>query len=57
VTSVFDGRREKFVRLIILLIIIIAAISGLIVLLGPYTVAGLWISTLANRTSPRRSRR
>lgn len=57
VTTVFDGEREKFVRLIILLIIITAAIGGLVLLLGPYTIAGLGISTLASRTCARRTRR
>ncbi|MFF3228851.1 hypothetical protein ACFYV7_39080 [Nocardia suismassiliense] len=56
-TTAFDGGREKFVRLLILLIISTAAVSVLVLLLGPYPTAGLGIGTLASRTYARRAQR
>ena len=54
-TAAFDDEREKFVRLLILLITITAATGGLVLLLGPYPTAGLGISSLASRTYLRRT--
>ncbi|GAB3901236.1 hypothetical protein GCM10029964_089740 [Kibdelosporangium lantanae] len=50
VATAFDGDREKFVRLLILLLFAAAAIVGLILLLGPYPTVGLGLGTAANRT-------
>jgi hypothetical protein len=46
----FDGGYEKFVRLIILLIVTAATVSGIISLLGPLATARLGIGALASRT-------
>ncbi|TCO64258.1 hypothetical protein EV192_10122 [Actinocrispum wychmicini] len=53
----FHAGWEKFIRLVILLIVTTAAVGGLAVLLGPYATTALGLSTLASRTRARRTRR
>jgi hypothetical protein len=55
--TAFDGDREKFVRLLILLLFVTLALGGLVLLLGPYPTAGLGLGTLAGRTWAKRSQR
>jgi hypothetical protein len=55
-STAFDGEREKFMRLLIMLITTAAA-GTLVLMLGPYPVAGFCMGTLASRAYVRRNRR
>lgn len=56
VSVALDGRREKFFRLLTLILVAALAVGGLVLLLGPYPVAGLGASSLASRAYLRRTR-